>query len=218
MSSSSAAIDLVMPGVDIWSTWTDGQWVQLSGTSQAAPHAAGLAAIYIAEHGRDVNGDGSVDALDVYAIRQALIDSGMTQGTGMRMVDQYAGTEPDAHPENLGWAGPVGDLTDIAVVAVSAPTAVVQGESLGVDVTVTNVGNQDVTSPIPVTLTDVTDGMAIGNQTVSGLAVGDSTTLTFIWDTTSASLGSHTLTATQSFTDDHGDNDTNSSWSVWKKL
>jgi uncharacterized repeat protein (TIGR01451 family) len=45
-SNSGPQVDVAAPGVDIYSTWPwrDGYWTQ-SGTSMAAPHAAGLAAL-----------------------------------------------------------------------------------------------------------------------------------------------------------------------------
>ena len=99
--SPGAAIDLMMPGVQILSTYKDGQYATMSGTSMAAPHAAGVAALYIAQHGRDRNGDGAYTAADVYAIRQALIDGAAAQA-GVRGLSTL--NDPDGHWENVGWA------------------------------------------------------------------------------------------------------------------
>lgn len=104
-----AGIDLAMPGVNIYSTYKGGGYATMSGTSMAAPHAAGLAALYIAKHGRDVNGDTKVNADDVYAIRRALIDSGKKwrdADFGLE-YNVLAGTSdsPDNREENLGWVG-----------------------------------------------------------------------------------------------------------------
>ncbi|MBE0478731.1 S8 family serine peptidase, partial [Candidatus Aerophobetes bacterium] len=96
VNSPGAAIDLLMPGVDIYSTYKNMGYATLSGTSMSSPHAAGLAALYIAAHGR------ATSAAEVYAIRQALIDMGMDQATGNRLA--HPETEPDTNPENLGWA------------------------------------------------------------------------------------------------------------------
>jgi hypothetical protein len=102
-------------------------------------------------------------------------------------------------------------ITDIAITAVDAPSSVVQGDIVDISVTVENVGNQDVTSDITVTLNDDTDAVTIGIQTISeGLAAGASTTLTFSWDTGSASVGDHTLTASHDFSDDDSSNDSKS--------
>jgi hypothetical protein len=99
-------------------------------------------------------------------------------------------------------------LTDIAITSVVAPAAVTQGDTLSIAVTVANVGNQNVTASIDVTLVDDTDAFQIGAQTIAGgLEGGTSTTLTYSWITVAASLGSHTLTASQSFSDENSDND-----------
>ncbi len=49
-SNHGSCVDLYGPGVDIWSAWYDGDGniARTSGTSQATPHAAGVAALYLA--------------------------------------------------------------------------------------------------------------------------------------------------------------------------
>ncbi|UCG46718.1 MAG: tandem-95 repeat protein [Phycisphaerales bacterium] len=105
-----------------------------------------------------------------------------------------------------------GPITDIAVTTVSVPANVVQGSIVEVQVTVANVGNQDVGSVITVSLADTPDaggsaGAVSGPQTVAGLNAGASATLTFIWDTTAASPGAHTVSASHDFADDNAAND-----------
>src|SRR2546425_11415961 len=53
-------------------------------------------------------------------------------------------------------------VTDIAVTGVAAPAAVTQGATVNVNVTVKNVGNQDVPDAFDVTVQDVTDAVTIG--------------------------------------------------------
>ena len=103
----------------------------------------------------------------------------------------------------------VAPLTDIAITSVSGPANAEVGSSVNVNVTVQNVGNQDVTSNIGVTLVDTTDGPTIGSQTIAGgLAPGSSTTLTFAWNTSGASSpADHTLTASHNLPDENSSND-----------
>jgi hypothetical protein len=105
-----------------------------------------------------------------------------------------------------GNAPPPIPLTDIAVASVTAPASVTIGATANVVVSVRNVGNQPVTTAFDVTLDDVTDATRVGTQAVAGLSAGASTSLTFPWNTTGASLGAHTLTAAQTLADDNAAN------------
>ena len=109
--------------------------------------------------------------------------------------------------------GAAADVTDIAITDVSAPSAAVQGDMVSVDVTVENVGNQDVPGTITVWLNDDdgTGSTLVGNEDiVGGLSPGASTVVNFMWDTTSAAIVVHTLEASHNTTDDVDTNDSGS--------
>jgi PKD repeat protein len=99
VDSPGMAIDLLMPGVDIYSCSMNGVYATHSGTSMASPHAAGLAALYIASNGRATSAGG------VYAIRQALINAGVAQADPDLGLAQEHQNDPDGNKENIGWAG-----------------------------------------------------------------------------------------------------------------
>ncbi len=92
--SPGGAIDVAAPAYEILSTHTNGGYRVRSGTSLAAPHVAGLVALYIAANGRATNAEG------VYRIRQAIIDSSLPQSQ-WRTNNTL---DPDANPEPLAIA------------------------------------------------------------------------------------------------------------------
>ena len=49
-SNYGAGVDIIAPGVCILSTWNDGGYNTISGTSMASPHVAGAAALYVSKN------------------------------------------------------------------------------------------------------------------------------------------------------------------------
>src|SRR5439155_1621497 len=112
VTSPGAAIDLAAPGLNIASTYLNGGYATMSGTSMASPHAAGAAALYIASHSRATNAAG------VYAIRQALISLAQPQ-SAWGSANTY---DPDANHEGLVYVSSIGGpYNNPPTVAITAP-------------------------------------------------------------------------------------------------
>ena len=89
-SNYGEVVEIAAPGVNILSTWNNGGYYTISGTSMASPHAAGAAALNIAINGKPT------DKAGADAIRDALIAAGTPQSD----PDGFTG-DPDGHPEPL---------------------------------------------------------------------------------------------------------------------
>ncbi|MFQ6027391.1 MAG: CARDB domain-containing protein, partial [Dehalococcoidia bacterium] len=98
---------------------------------------------------------------------------------------------------------------DLAITQVVPDTGnAVPGDIVTVDVTLANLGSQNFPGDITVSLEDIVqEGVMTAPVIVNGLASGATVTIPFSWDTTSATLGSHTLSARHDIQDEVGSND-----------
>ena len=173
-SNYGAAVDIMAPGVGIYSTAMGGGYTTMSGTSMACPHVAGAAALIMADHPTWTPAD----------VRAELLATAKPT--------DFVTDDPDGIHEpllNVG-AAPVGH--DLAATAVSAQASAAPGELVVVTVDIANQGTFDDTAVV--TLTDLTDGVVIGTASAA-ITAGGSLAFPFVWDTASASINNHTLAA-----------------------
>ncbi|HET7494407.1 MAG TPA: S8 family serine peptidase, partial [Candidatus Limnocylindrales bacterium] len=179
-SNTGSVIDVTAPGVQVYSTWTGGGYQNSSGTSMAAPHVAGVAALVRAAN---------------RSLTPAQVES-LIKGTG-----EY----PDGTTAESGcgssaqWGGDPDGIAEPLVNALrAAQGATGSGTSSLPTVTLTPADGSQVSGTVAISATAThANGIASVQFLVDGVAIATDTTspYTASWNSTSTFDGLHSITA-----------------------
>jgi subtilisin family serine protease len=189
-SNFGPRIDIAAPGVNIHSTqntkYGSTTKQNYSGTSFAAPHVAGAAALYIARNGRDIDGNGLVNGDDVMALTAILKNAGWHQDD-----PEYFTGDPDSYLEPLlnvaGLFGPVDHNPSVAITTPAAGAVLMGAVTIAADAS-------DDSAVAQVEFFVGGSLIAVDSDGSDGWAI--------LWDSANVPEGGNTLTATA--TDDAG--------------
>jgi hypothetical protein len=187
-SNFGADVDVIAPGVGIYSTYLNNAYGSMSGTSMATPHVAGAAALYKAGH----------PTATPAQIRSALIATGSNASWS---GDKDSSKEPLLNVATFaaGSPGGGGATHDASVNTVSTAATVTRGSTATVTASIGN--NGSATETVSVAFKE-TPGGATQTKSLS-VAAGASGNVSFSWATSSSTaLGAHTFTVTATVASD----------------
>jgi subtilisin family serine protease len=183
-STFGSWVQLAAPGVDVYSTYPDGDYAKASGTSMAAPHASGAAALLMAQN----------PTLSIVEVKNRLLQnvdvlsslSGKVSTGGRLNVQKALGAPAPAVP--------------IVYLAKAELTAEANGNGwadAGESITLTlTLGNLRFAAAPAVSATLSANSVPLGTQSAGDLAPDGTAALVFSFEVDSAAGSSPTLNLT----------------------
>ena len=138
-SNFGADVDLTAPGVCVLSTWSGSMYAYASGTSMAAPHVAGAAALYLAQF----------PGAQPDQVKMALQHIART--------DWKRSTDPDRRPDLLLWSAGFDGPPDFSVSASSPAGWAGPTSQLGIPVSLTRL--RGFSAPVTVSMAGLPAGL-----------------------------------------------------------
>lgn len=151
--------DVSAPGTDIYSSWVGGGYIWLSGTSMAAPHVSGLAALLISQ-------DPSI-AGHVFAIEQAIEKSAVP--VNLSVPQTCGGVSSQQIPNNTfgygridAWGAIQANLHKLTIRKTAFPEVIDPGEVITYTVTTTHTH-----ASAPATNIVISDTLPVGTSLIT---------------------------------------------------
>jgi subtilisin family serine protease len=182
-SNYGDVVDVIAPGVCIYSAWSDGGYRSISGTSMASPHVAGAAALYYAANIGNLS-----PGLSPGVVEGAIKAAGNINKWG---EDKDGSKEPLIDVSGPGFAPlgyNAGDVDDPTIVTINSPSA---GEVSGSVLINVSVSDDDAIVGLSIVVSNA------GGETVKQWDCGDVNVCERNWETDNVVAdGTYTITAT----------------------
>jgi len=186
-SNYGPELELVAPGVDIYSTYPDNNYKTLTGTSMAVPHVSGVAALIFASEIPYLYDEDCDGRWDNFEVRKKLQDTAIDLGPAGR-DEEYGHGLVDAYE--------AAKRTDPAITNVTVDsTVVLEGDNVTAYVTVENLGSFPETFDLEVSACDSTQQYCFEDTVSVYLDAEASETLAFTWNTTGYPTTTYTIEA-----------------------
>jgi subtilisin len=208
-SSIGPEVELAAPGKSIYSTYKDGGYATMSGTSMASPHVAGVAAlVYISAIQRDLDGDGTVDKnydldgdglWDANEVRAALADTAEDIGLpatqqGNGLVDAENAALGTTGGNNLPAPAPPNDPPAVTITSPADGSAFDSGATILFEGTAGDTEDGDLTASL-VWTSDIDGQIGTGGSFSTTLSDGNHTITAAVTDSGGAT-GSASISIT----------------------
>jgi hypothetical protein len=170
-SNFGPEVDIAAPGVCILSTWKDGGYNTISGTSMASPHVAGAVALYLHATGlAPATNAAGVDAIEQAIIKAALPQSDpcgytnehFSQGSVEPLLFVNATTFGGDGSCDAASAGPVNETPSVSISSPPAGSTFVSGATILFEGTASDTEDDDLTAADLVWTSDLVGPIGTG--------------------------------------------------------